>query len=826
MQHATVNRFCAIEGVECHRSVPYCGRDTFFFAYPSGRQWRDFSLQLVNELGDQGILIDRWEDLVNNELLFAKVCDGIYGHDFLLAEVTEANPNVLLEIGYALAVGRQPVLLKNKNLKEWNRTLLTTLEGCYYDTRDAILQHILNLQARRREIPDSPDRRLPFLEKMGIYESIEDPGTVYHLKPKLAADWISRVDKTLGSSFFKLTKMDPSDSVYDEFYPQARGIQRASLIVASLVSQQHERWEEHNANVALLIGFAIGLGKQVLVLQQEPIASILDLGSVARPFETESQAGQIVHAWIDTQTRLSVNRTTEAQSIARARRRSHQIRDIYLGHPDALQDTSLLDYFVPTKEYEDAVAGRRSIFVGRRGTGKSANFQAIKETLRDQPAVVTVEIAPDDFELDIISAYLDLEYAVSNPKLVFRNTWNYILLTEILKALAERTDLLYVSPNDLSRSNLFQYYQNQQDVLNLDFGSRVIATMNQDMPAFPNAPSAKQWARGNPTVDALRDYNVSRHLKQFASQEKIKYFVVIDDLDKNWRPDTQQSINLLLGLVSEADRLQRYFDGDLNVAMFLREDIFDVLSQHDEDLPKRNYLRLEWTKANLKHLVAERLLMGIDDFDGDDDAIWGTIFPDQVNNTPTSDYILSRALPRPRDVLGLCQAAIDQAQRNGNNLVTIQDILDGETSFSDNFIRSVAAEFKDLYPKLHEVLIEFAGVPERMPWVDFRWYASNAIEKNQHITDEWVGPLPWDAEKLAGVLFRVGVIGLAGSGTDRPHFRNGRSFAETWNLVSPRPIVHIHEAFSKVLDVSHGGVRSLRGSRRALGADPRQLPLQ
>ncbi len=297
MEYTTINRYCAIEGVECNRSVPFRGRDTFFFAYPSGNEWRDFSFQLANELGEWGIQTERWEDLVNNDLLFAKVCDAIYGSDYLLAEVTEPNPNVLLEIGYALAVGRLPVLLKNKNRKDWNRTLLTTLEGCYYATREDIHNYITTLLTDQRPIPQSPNRRLPFLENMGIFDPAEVPGTVYHLKPKLSADWISRVDKTLGSSYFKLIKMDPSDSVYDEFYPQAREIQRASLIIASLISKQHDDWEEHNANVALLIGFAIGLGKQVLVLQQEPMTPILDLGSVSRPFETESQAGQIAHAY-------------------------------------------------------------------------------------------------------------------------------------------------------------------------------------------------------------------------------------------------------------------------------------------------------------------------------------------------------------------------------------------------------------------------------------------------------------------------------------------------------------------------------------------------
>ena len=188
LEYATIDRFCSIEGTHCNRSVPFRGLNTFFFAYPSGNEWRDFSHQLVTELDEWGIQTERWEDVANNDLLFAKVCDAIHGNDYLLAEVTEPNPNVLLEIGYALAVGRLPILLKNQNRTDWNRTLLTTLEGCYYETRDEIHEYISTLLTQERPVPRTCNRQLPFLENMGIFDNAEVPGTVYHLKPKLSAD--------------------------------------------------------------------------------------------------------------------------------------------------------------------------------------------------------------------------------------------------------------------------------------------------------------------------------------------------------------------------------------------------------------------------------------------------------------------------------------------------------------------------------------------------------------------------------------------------------------------------------------------------------------
>ena len=811
-QLVEVSRFCAIEGILCQKRIPYEGTNTFFFAYPSGEYWQDFSSRLVEDLRQQDIHGQRWEDTFNNDVLFSKVCDGIYGHDYLLAEVTEPNANVLLEIGYALAVGRLPILLKDKNKKSWNRELLTALESSFYETRLEVLGHILSLQADRRGLSESPNRRLPILENMGIFNRSEEPGTVCHLKPKMPRDWISGVEKELKESFFRFSGTDPSDSSYDEFFPQARAIQRASLIVASLLGTDISNYQEHNANVALLIGFAIGLGKEVMVLQQEPRASILDLGTVSRLFTTESQAVRIVGTWLQNQTRSAIEQRAESRQRATAKNRIDRIRDLYLGHPDALQDSTLLDYFVETPEYRDAIAasGRRMIFIGRRGSGKSANFQAIREALREHPSRITVELAPDDYELERISLFLDNHYSDANPKLLYRNIWNYVLTTEIVKALAEKTDRLYWSPGDQDRTNLFQYYESNRSALELDFGSRITAALTTAFDGPSRGPKEQPGGETETALNELRDYRITPQLRDFARREGISFYIVADDLDKHWRPRTQQSIEMLTGLMDEADRLQRFFGDQLKVVMFLREDIFDVLAQADEDLPKRSFWRMEWTVPNLKHLVAARLAMETDNEDEDDDTIWSAVFPETVDGIKSSEYILSRVLPRPRDVLGFCQAAIDQAQRNGHPAVSAQDIFDGERAFANAFGRSLAAEFRGLYPGLEEVLIEFAGAPAVMQWSEFQRHADEAIKRQESILREWVGTKELSARSVADILFQVGVIGLAVSTTDRPHFRNGRSFSESWNATSPEPSVQIHPAFFTYLDCSPSAIMGQR----------------
>ena len=659
---------------------------------------------------------------------------------------------------------------------------------------------------------------------MGFYDHQEVRGTAYHLKPKVSTDWISRVERSFNRSYFKLASMDPSDSVYDEFYPQARQIQRASLVIASFIGKDYTNWAQNNANVALLTGFAIGLGKQVLVLQEKPIAPILDLGSVSRPFAAEAEVQDIVDAWIDKQIQISVSETIASRRIASSKQRADLLRNIYLGHPDALQDNELLDYFVPTKEYDDAIEGRRTIFIGRRGSGKSANFQAIRADISERRNVVDVQILPDDFQLERLTAFLEHAIDLPNPQLVFQSIWNYVLTSEMLKALAEKTNRLFSSPDELTRNNLRQLYDSARETLALDFGSRVVYALDKVMPSTYDMSPEERRRDAEEALRSLRNYDLGGWLRDFARDESITFYIVADDLDKHWRANTQQSIDLLLGLIAEVDRMQRFFGEYLKIVLFLREDIYDVLIRFDDDMPKRNILRVEWTRANLHHLVAARLATRVES--QGDEEIWSAIFPDPVRNMAAPEYILSRTLPRPRDVLNLCQKAIDQAQRNGHEYVTAEDILDGEKSFSEAFFYSIVSEFKGLYPGLDEVLIEFAGVAKKILWDEFGEIAKKAIRNKGTILTKWVDGQDMTPYYLAEVLFRIGLIGLSREWTGPVHYCNGRSFAETWVVVSSNPTVHIHPAFVQCLDISEAVPRPRwRSSRRRRGVDPSQLSL-
>lgn len=171
----------------------------------------------------------------------------------------------------------------------------------------------------------------------------------------------------------------------------------------------------------------------------------------------------------------------------------------------------------------------------------------------------------------------------------------------------------------------------------------------------------------------------------------------------------------------------------------------------------------------------------------------------------------------------MCQAAIDQAQLNSHPSVTVQDILDGEQKFANSFGKSLAAKFKGLYPNLEEVLFEFAEVPSVMPWTEFDEYANEAIHKQETVLKEWVGSYGLSPISVADTLFQTGVIGLAAPTSNQQHFRNGRTFGETWRDAFPAPAVRIHPAFFTYLDVRQPITRRPRTRRRPRPANQRQL---
>jgi hypothetical protein len=89
--------------------------------------------------------------------------------------------------------------------------------------------------------------------------------------------------------------------------------------------------------------------------------------------------------------------------------------------------------------------------------------------------------------------------------------------------------------------------------------------------------------------------------------------------------------------------------------------------------------------------------------------MWHRYFCRDVRGVPIKGYLVSRILPRPRDLVFIVKAAISVAVNRGHAIVTEADILEGEKQYSQYALESILVENGITIHELENVLYEFIG---------------------------------------------------------------------------------------------------------------------
>ena len=95
--------------------IPRC-----FVAYPSSPPDRAESIETaIRQIHDSGVVdIIGWRNLaVGGRLMISVICNEIKDRDIFVADVTGLNPNVLFELGYAIALGKPICMISSDRPK-------------------------------------------------------------------------------------------------------------------------------------------------------------------------------------------------------------------------------------------------------------------------------------------------------------------------------------------------------------------------------------------------------------------------------------------------------------------------------------------------------------------------------------------------------------------------------------------------------------------------------------------------------------------------------------------------------------------------------------
>jgi hypothetical protein len=379
------------------------------------------------------------------------------------------------------------------------------------------------------------------------------------------------------------------------------------------------------------------------------------------------------------------------------------LRNVDLGGIDAESDKRLGDYFVSTPYVRSVYHGKRTLFLGRKGAGKSAVFKQLDRILTDAALSETlvIRVTPDQYAWSALRSYTEQGIM---PEQAHSNAWKLTLAIEIAGALAAspksfpgdaktgvKTFQQFMKSNfgtlrpDLlsSATSIVRGLQN----LNLSaFGFEVGATL--DHPEQPVTPAI---------IRALFD-------TLGLVSGSVPILIALDRLDDSW-DGSQQSRSLLIGLLKAIKDINDSFDLGLEknhgirAVTFLRSDIYDSLSFDDKDKHRPTEQNIVWTGKELAEMVQRRLppSVGLKEI-FEPGNMRGSIEP--------FNYLVKRTFLRPREVLQFLNECIGVAGPDAAEIAK-DAIRTAESRYSRWKLDDLKQEYSKVFPEFNRLVEVF-----------------------------------------------------------------------------------------------------------------------
>jgi hypothetical protein len=197
---------------------------------------------------------------------------------------------------------------------------------------------------------------------------------------------------------------------------------------------------------------------------------------------------------------------------------------------------------------------------------------------------------------------------------------------------------------------------------------------------------------------------------------RSRVFIIVDNLDKAWDKgaDIAQLSRLILALLACMDAFRHDLESDgsgtpVSLSLFIRNDIYVSvagLSREPDKLPVR---RITWASEGPLIEILDYRYAASRERAVTHDELWDRYFCESMSGRPPKVWLVETCLPRPRDVLYLCRAAIDQAVGRRHARVEPDDLGSAERQYSLFAFEAAAVEAQQRVRNIEDVLLEFAG---------------------------------------------------------------------------------------------------------------------
>jgi ABC-type hemin transport system ATPase subunit len=390
------------------------------------------------------------------------------------------------------------------------------------------------------------------------------------------------------------------------------------------------------------------------------------------------------------------------------------VTDLYFGRDDAERDMAeglLRAGFRPTRAYTAVLSGRKTLVIGRKGSGKSAIcMQLLQAGTR---AGGTVLVAPDDAAGDELRRF---ELQGLNPQTAKSLIWRYVFAVQAAQYLVQHSKDHGQKP-PASVKVLGRFLKANGESQNERFYDRVLSGARKLQEASFSLTALgvtgsidlkgqAEGAKAAKQLDAI-EKGVSRALADLACAGNHEPFLIlVDKVEEVWTGD-DDSKAMVMGLLLAGHHVAgTIYGGALRCALFLRSDIYDALEYTETDKFHSDEIRIDWTSSELSEVGLARARASLSP-DLTSDQLWTEVFPPRVDGEEIRSYLFRRALPRPRDVIQFLNQCKDRAADRGAHRISEQDVRDATRQFSEWKLLDLGREYQVNFPFLAKLFVMF-----------------------------------------------------------------------------------------------------------------------
>jgi len=273
-------------------SLPKC-----FVAYTSTPIARaEVVEETIKTIALNGVVeIKGWKSLFpTGRPIITPIFDEIRACKCFIADLTGLNPNVLFELGYALAHRKRIWILLDTEIEKAKMDferfqLFTTIGYQRGSNSDVLVKGFFTDQ--------------PYADDTSLFNDLLDRAkpptrpTLLYLKSQVATEASNRLTRRVATHNIASVIDDPAEGPNQPLAWYVNRVDQASAVICHLLSSDHVNWQLNNAKQAFVAGMAYGLGRPLLMLAHEPYRSPLDYKDLLRTHDTFVKAEAHFDDW-------------------------------------------------------------------------------------------------------------------------------------------------------------------------------------------------------------------------------------------------------------------------------------------------------------------------------------------------------------------------------------------------------------------------------------------------------------------------------------------------------------------------------------------------